>query len=1141
MPTNPTHSFIDFTMITGMKKLSLFLTLLLVPLACTCVLAQNIGLDLERVVRLTPDARKIGTPDNNPALDTIVLTLAYYGGMPDAGRIEALLNGSELLAHYAANGPIRTYLLNEKLDRLLEGYTPTGELEIPTRLNVTGRGAFLQKLPGAELFSRNGMIDLGKIHETFSAPPANNLSLKAAANSANDQPTDLSSANLVGSALAGLSDWISRRAQEELTYTFLTKLREDIQRNDLNYLFPHTTEFLPTLDLLNYKSILPSIRKAFVEDLNAIAYNLGNYLDARNEATFRDPVVYNVFLVYRILDLEMREVPLADILAFTYGELERTRIDTRCAIDLRMTKVDTTNPGYQAILRTFDQLTQVNATLNNRFMAASDTLSERLFNPLLTEIEEDDFASKNFEAFFGRIDSIYTPVDNARLPLKNNYWETNSSPPATGIVQAWLRGKEAYEFYEAYPSLARFDQLFGPKSNKLAPNQLRAAGLTAVREVLAHRNELTAYEEQLTKLRAAQEGLQNIRTEMRQQRDVAALKAKSLFENKAQLLADLKAEATVSDAPALRMLARLTEEVLPETKAGKQRLASIRQRLTEWVEMEGNSNSPLAAKMRMAPRQADYFIPLQPAIENARLAYNDLAAALETYSANQADSLVRAYHNLSTFETIFGMAQQVFFLLSVDATDNDRRFVNNNDLALFQTNANAQQLFAGIGQERLSRVPDFGEISTSGVTGFLLDFGQYLSEFETAYHDTDMEGASSKQRKRIAAVSFITQTMESLLQAPVFNTNGQAGKPASLVEKFPAFAKVPAVSKELNELFRLSQTGEYRYAIDNLLSLLQLFDVAPTASKKQQRLEDRRDELQKLIEDYVVDQDKDLKAIGLAPPSAAALPLVGNDDRDKLLLSRYKAELVTPGLDVYAKQDAANSIRDLKVRRIREELQVIQKKLQKLNPQRVDRFREKLFKYGTFMADVASANDPAGFEAALNTVALPVGSSQIKRNRPSSVELGAYFGAALSRERLILPKGVNPEGLEEDAFGAALFVPVGFSYSRNIGGFKSITLFCSLIDLGAITAFRLGSQPDGDAAPSVDRLPVFRPANVIAPGFHVMYNFPKSPFTLGLGIQDGPSVREFTTVDSNLVQDARSVRGMLTFSIDVPVFRFFNK
>jgi len=119
----------------------------------------------------------------------------------------------------------------------------------------------------------------------------------------------------------------------------------------------------------------------------------------------------------------------------------------------------------------------------------------------------------------------------------------------------------------------------------------------------------------------------------------------------------------------------------------------------------------------------------------------------------------------------------------------------------------------------------------------------------------------------------------------------------------------------------------------------------------------------------------------------------------------------------------------------------VQKKLKRLNPRRADKFRENLFKYGTFMADVAAANTPGDFEAAINSVALPVGSSQIKRNRPSSLELGAYFGAALSRERLILPPGVSAPELE--------------GYSRNLGGKKSITFFGSLLDLGALTAFRL--------------------------------------------------------------------------------------
>lgn len=1122
-----------------MKKLSVFLPLLIVLFHCTCVGAQNIGADLNRIVRHTENARKVGTPAGNPSLDTIVMTLAYYGGMPDVDKVNTLLSGQELLSHYAGNPAIRSFLLDEKLDVLIEGYVPGPDLALPERMATSRRADFLEKLSGAELFTRNGAIDLGKIHETFAAPPATDLSLKAAAAGADSKPQGLSTSNLVGNALAGLSDWISRRAQEELTYTFLTKLREDINKNGLNHLFPKTSAFLPTLDLLNYKAILPSIRKAFVEDLNAISFNLGNYLDERHTGSFRDPAVYNVFLIYRILDLEMREVSLPDILSFTYGELERTRIDTRCRIDLKMTKVDTTHPGYRAILNTFDNLLVATDTLNARFQLSRERLSSQQLNPLLTDIQEANLDNEAMMPLVGRIRDVYSPVNDAKFALKNNYWEVDKTPPATGIIRAWLRGHEPYDYYEAYPSVARYDDLFGPNAQKLKPDELRAAGLTAVREVLAHRSEISSYQGLLNDLLKAREELVEIQLDFQQKRDVQKQKQKGFDDRKLELQADIEAELANRDAPALRMLRRLTDEIPAGTKAADERLAAVETRLKEWVINAEDSNSPFAAKLRQSPRQAAYFPPLELAITDTKTAFDDLHAAVESYSASQADSLIRAYHNLSTFETIFGMAQQVFFLLS--SGEGRGLFVRNEQLASFQTNPAARKLFTGMGFERLSRVDEFeGGVSSEGMTNFLLDFGLFLADFQTGGNDPSLQGLSPKAVRRVQTVNFITKTLQSLLEAPLFNPRKEVGKPVSLAGKYPAFADVPEVSRQLNEMFRLSQTGEYRYAVDNLLNLIKLFNVAPTASRKEQKLTEQRDKLLQLIESYVVDQDKDLKAVGLAVPTAEALPLLGND-RDKVLLARFQTELNTPGIDAYAREDANNSIRDLKISRIQQELSRVQTKILKLNPARTDRFREKLFRYGTFMADVAKANTTTDFEAAISSIALPVGSSQIKRNKSSSVELAAYFGAALSRETLVLPPGVEAPELEEGSFGAALFVPVGFSYSRNIGGKKSVTLFGSLIDLGALTAFRLESRnSEGDGA-EVDRLPEFRPANVISPGVHLMYNFPESPFTLGFGVQDGPSVRQFTLAGENRVRDAKSTRVMLTLSIDVPIFRFFNK
>lgn len=1121
----------------AMKKFVYLLLLIALSLTAT---AQNIGADLQRVVRLSPAARANGAAVQNTALDTIVATLAYYGGMPDEEAAQALLSGPALLAHYSNNPTIREFLINEKLDLLLESYTPPPGFTIPDFIAAKSREAYLQTLAGAELFSRAGLVDLGKIRQTFTSPPSADFSLKAAANSAAGQ-SEIPSASLISNAIAGLSDWISRRAQEELTYTFLSKLQEDIQRNDLQFLFPKTSEFLPTLNLLNYKAILPSIRKAFTEDLNAIAFNLGQFLEAKNRVSYREPATYNVFLIYRILDLNMRDVPLADILSFTYSELERARIDTRCQIDLRMAKADTSNAAYQDILDAFDQYTSATDNLNDKFREANDLLSAQFFSPLLDAVEADGFAPERADDFIQRASDLFLPLDAEKLPLKNNYWETSKDPPATGIVKAWLRGQEAYEYYEAYPTLTRFDELFGPDATAFDPQERRAAGLTAVREVLAHRKVLNAYDKQLGRLIDARAQLIALRTEVSNQRLADSLAAVSLSDQKTALLADIDAELGVvapNQQQALRLLRKITESILPEEKNAEALLSGTRKRLVDWVEEQGSSDSPLMQKLARGPIEAANLPPLQQAIDATDNAYNLLSDAVRRYSSNQADSLVRTYQNLTTFETVFGMAQQTFFLLS---ESNSNLFLDKRDMAIFQTNPSAKLLLAGIARERIGRVTNLGSLNADGLTDFLLDFSLYLSDFRASVRTKPTPGLTQQQFQRVKVVDFIASTIQSLLEAQILQNPSREGQTLSLAQRFPAFSKVPEVSHELNELFRLSTEGEYRYAVENLLNLVRLFDIIPDASKKQQRLTQRRDKLRAQIADYVVEQDESLRAIGLAAPSADKLQLdIDLDKRDEAKLMAYNRDFSAAN-STLDREDAANSLLDLKVQRIREELQTVERKLEKLNPKQTDRFRKNVFRYGTFMADVAAANDASEFETALNTIALPPGSSQIKRTQQSSFELGAYFGAALSQERLVLPAGIDAPELEEEVFGAALFVPVGVSYSTNIGGNKSLTLFGSLIDLGAITAFRLEGRNSEGMEADVDRLPEFRPANIIAPGLHLMYNFPKSPFTLGFGVQDGPSVRKFTLAGETVQRDARSVRAMLTFSVDVPIFRFFNR
>jgi hypothetical protein len=97
-----------------------------------------------------------------------------------------------------------------------------------------------------------------------------------------------------------------------------------------------------------------------------------------------------------------------------------------------------------------------------------------------------------------------------------------------------------------------------------------------------------------------------------------------------------------------------------------------------------------------------------------------------------------------------------------------------------------------------------------------------------------------------------------------------------------------------------------------------------------------------------------------------------------------------------------------------------------------------------------------------------------------------------------------------------------------------MSLFLPIIDLGALTAYR--TDPDNEG---IERLPEVNFGNVLAPGMHLFFNFGKSPFFMGMGLQYGPNTREIK-LDEERVK-VESVRYMLTFGIDVPIIRFSKR
>ncbi len=192
--------------------------------------------------------------------------------------------------------------------------------------------------------------------------------------------------------------------------------------------------------------------------------------------------------------------------------------------------------------------------------------------------------------------------------------------------------------------------------------------------------------------------------------------------------------------------------------------------------------------------------------------------------------------------------------------------------------------------------------------------------------------------------------------------------------------------------------------------------------------------------------------------------------------------------------------------------------------------RGKIFNYGQFLATVSTAQSSDEVEAAIDAVALPPGSSRVKKQSHFSAALNAYIGGNYGKETLSNGAGA--------ADIAGLFAPVGFTVSWKLGertdGRRtpaSFSLFAPVIDVGALATFRFND-------PFTNDLPDLTWGNLLAPGMYGVYGFPNDlPISLGLGAQRGPNLRTITTGNADI--KASGWRYGVFLAVDIPVFNLF--
>jgi hypothetical protein len=197
-------------------------------------------------------------------------------------------------------------------------------------------------------------------------------------------------------------------------------------------------------------------------------------------------------------------------------------------------------------------------------------------------------------------------------------------------------------------------------------------------------------------------------------------------------------------------------------------------------------------------------------------------------------------------------------------------------------------------------------------------------------------------------------------------------------------------------------------------------------------------------------------------------------------------------------------------------------------------FRKALIKYGTFIAQVAQAENSDEVKTAIEAVALPTGSASIKKHSAWNISLNAYLGGFYGKEYIADKSDDNWKPI------AGMTAPLGVAISTSLNfPFQgaSLSAYIPLIDVGAFASYRFNDS-------STAALPKVTLQNIFAPGLGLVYGIPKWPLSIGYVYQFGPALRELENQNGSVnasFSDRLNHRWNFFLAVDIPLLNFYTK
>ncbi len=850
--------------------------------------------------------------------------------------------------------------------------------------------------------------------------------------------------------LAGLSDFIVDRAQEEFNITFLENLKEKLEDpayQELAILFPDSKQFLNNIIITDYKSFIPQARAIFINDAENLFFNFPKVLKLEKyvgKELSLQPIIYDLMTLYSMVDLVQREIPVDTILPYTYNNIIQTQKDVQK--DIYRSIAQQISPKS---LENFQNLVEhhVSALIQEK-----TKLLEKIDADLQNYFDKTDLSKEQKEILF-QVYNAYNQFKKTKLfsEEQNKYlgpWEILKTIPTN------LHGELFYPKYIIKPDINQFSTLFSENPDTI---QLISAGFELTEKITSSTKSRPSRAKLLSDFYqiVADAKIQLDLLEQKRTDTMFIHRVENFIAQKDALITNIKkqknnwiaAGKSNHQIQALAFIQKATSRIktkriknLTNLEQVENEYHTITDKLIDYlIDQEENNNEKYDLLIFLQENQLD-----QPTVSENENVQKLVAEAhqieqeLKDFKKQYSNNLLIAQTNLNVLGNLVETNSQLLNLFKVNPKSG-HKWIQKTQQDELLSNKKLQNIFLGLVYQQLKNLKPNNTISPSGMASFTSQLMQEMGHINVAYKNiksiqkTDSLDTNFKDYYPI--LRSMISLMDISINTPLFVQPQQNTSLIGLFEKDTSYLKLfPKITNTTLDLFDNTYEKHYNYALYNIVELLDLL-IDVKYSKKTD---------------------------------------------EKSVLEKRKLKTVQ--------------------------------------------------KYGNFFTQVAVADNAHQVNAALNAVALPPGSSRMKRQTRMSITVNGYFGFNFGNEQYTNPNLTKLNKKSLNTFGIS--VPIGISVNGKIkdNNLGSWSFFVPIIDIGMITAYRLDNKEG--------TLPETSFRNVLAPGAFILRNFQKSPFSLGFGLQFGPQNRNVDYINSTF--NTSAIRYTIMGGIDIPFFNLFQ-